>query len=125
MIRRFHEAKIQNSPTVTCWGTGSPRREFLYVDEMADACVFLMKNYNSNEIINIGFGEDFTIKEISETISDIVGYQGKIIWDTSKPDGTPNRLLSCNKLFNMGWKPKTTLKDGLERSYNWFTSQNP
>ena len=125
LIRRFHEAKIQNSPTVTCWGTGSPRREFLYVDDMADACVFLMKNYNSNEIINIGFGEDFTIKEISETISDIVGYQGKIIWDTSKPDGTPNRLLSCNKLFNMEWKPKTTLKDGLERSYNWFTSQNP
>ena len=125
LIRRFHEAKIQNSPTVTCWGTGSPRREFLYVDDMADACIFLMENYNSNEIINIGFGEDFTIKEISETIRDIVGYKGKIIWDTSKPDGTPNRLLSCNKLFNMGWKPKTTLKDGLERSYNWFTSQNP
>jgi len=124
LIRRFHEAKIQNSPTVTCWGTGSPLREFLYVDDMADACIFLMNNYNSDEIINIGFGEDFTIKKISETISDIVGYQGEIMWDTSKPDGTPKRLLSCDKLFNMGWKPKTSLKDGLEKSYDWFVSHN-
>ena len=124
LIRRFHEAKIQNSPTVTCWGTGSPLREFLYVDDMADACIFLMNNYNSDEIINIGFGEDFTIKKISETISDIVGYQGKIMWDTSKPDGTPKLLLSCDKLFNMGWKPKTSLKDGLEKSYDWFVSHN-
>lgn len=124
LIRRFHEAKIQNSPTVTCWGTGSPLREFLYVDDMADACIFLMNNYNSDEIINIGFGEDFTIKKISETISDIVGYRGEIMWDTSKPDGTPKRLLSCDKLFNMGWKPKTSLKDGLEKSYDWFVSHN-
>ncbi len=124
LIRRFHEAKIQNSPTVTCWGTGSPLREFLYVDDMADACIFLMNNYNSDDIINIGFGEDFTIKKISETISDIVGYQGKIIWDTSKPDGTSKRLLNCDKLFNMGWRPKISLKDGLEKSYNWFISHN-
>jgi GDP-L-fucose synthase len=124
LIRRFHEAKIQNSPTVTCWGTGSPRREFLYVDDLADACIFLMNNYDSDEIINIGFGEDFTIKEISETISDIVGYKGEIIWDSSKLDGTPKRLLSSDKLFNMGWKPKIALKDGLEKSYNWFVSQN-
>lgn len=124
LIRRFHEAKIQNSTTVTCWGTGSPRREFLYVDDLADACIFLMNNYDSDEIINIGFGEDFTIKEISETISDIVGYKGEIIWDSSKLDGTPKRLLSSDKLFNMGWKPKIALKDGLEKSYNWFVSQN-
>lgn len=123
LIRKFHESKINKSFNVTCWGTGSPRREFLNVDDLADACLFLMDQYNSKEIINIGYGEDYTIKEISEIIKKIVDYKGEILWDTSKPDGTPKRLLDSTKLFNMGWKPKIKLEDGLKYSYEWYVNK--
>lgn len=120
LIRKFHEAKINNSTTVECWGTGSPRREFLYSEDLADALIFLMNNYNDHEIINIGYGEDFTIKEITEKIKKTINFHGEITWNTSKPDGTPRRLLDVNKLFNMGWKPKVNLERGLEETYDWF-----
>jgi GDP-L-fucose synthase len=120
LIRRFHEAKINNLSEVVCWGDGSARREFLNAYDVADACVFLMENYNSPEIINIGYGEDYTIKEIVEIIKDVVDYKGDIIWDTTKPNGTPKRLLDSTKLFNLGWKPKVELRQGLQESYTWF-----
>jgi GDP-L-fucose synthase len=120
LIRRFHEAKINNLEEVVCWGDGSARREFLNAYDVADACVFLMENYNSPEIINIGYGEDYTIKEIVEIIKDVVGYKGNIIWDTTKPNGTPKRLLDSTKLFNLGWKPKVELRQGLQEAYTWF-----
>jgi len=120
LIRRFHEAKINNLKEVVCWGDGSARREFLNAYDIADACVFLMENYNSPEIINIGYGEDYTIKEIVEIIKDVVDYKGDIIWDTTKPNGTPKRLLDYTKLFNLGWKPKVELRQGLQESYTWF-----
>jgi GDP-L-fucose synthase len=120
LIRRFHEAKINNLKEVVCWGDGSARREFLNAYDIADACVFLMENYNSPEIINIGYGEDYTIKEIVEIIKDVVDYKGDIIWDTTKPNGTPKRLLDSTKLFNLGWKPKVELRQGLQESYTWF-----
>jgi GDP-L-fucose synthase len=120
LIRKFDEAKMNNAPTVTCWGTGAARREFLNVDDMASALVFLMEHYSSPEIINIGFGADHTIKEIAELIQQIVGYQGKIIWDISKPDGTPRRLLDTKKLADLGWKPKIDLVKGLTETYRWY-----
>lgn len=120
LLRRFHEAKQNNLKEVVCWGDGSARREFLNSKDMADACVFLMKNYNSPDIINIGYGEDYSIKEIVEIIKEVVGYNGKIIWDITKPNGTPKRLLDSSKLFNMGWKPKVQLNDGLVEAYNWY-----
>lgn len=120
LIRRFVDAKEQNLPSVTCWGTGNARREFMYVDDMADACVFLMNTYSSEGIINIGCGVDYTIKELVETIAQIVGYKGDILWDTSKPDGTPKRMLDSTKLFEMGWRPKVSLKEGLTKSINWY-----
>jgi len=120
LIRRFHEAKINNLKEVACWGDGGARREFLNAYDVADACVFLMENYNSPEIINIGYGEDYTIKEIVEIIKDVVDYKGDIIWDTTKPNGTPKRLLDSTKLFNLGWKPKVELRQGLQESYTWF-----
>ena len=110
LIRRFHEAKTNNLSEVVCWGDGSARREFLNAYDVADACVFLMENYNSSDIINIGYGEDYTIKEIVEIIKDVVDYKGNIIWDTTKPNGTPKRLLDSTKLFNLGWKPKVELR---------------
>jgi GDP-L-fucose synthase len=123
LIRKFHEAKLNKSPNVTCWGTGSPRREFLNADDLSDACVFLMNEYNSEEIINIGYGEDFTIKEISDIVKDVVGYNGEIVWDTSKPDGTPKRLLDTSKLFNMNWRPKINLTVGLKQTYSWYINK--
>ena len=120
LIRRFHEAKINNFQEVVCWGDGSARREFLNVDDLANASLFLMKNYSSDEIINIGYGEDYTIKEIVDLIKDVVSYTGKIVWDTSKPNGTPKRLLDSNKLFNMSWRPEVKLKDGLKETYEWY-----
>ena len=120
LIRRFHEAKINNLSEVVCWGDGSARREFLNAYDVADACVFLMENYNSSDIINIGYGEDYTIKEIVEIIKDVVDYKGNIIWDTTKPNGTPKRLLDSTKLFNLGWKPKVELRQGLKDAYTWF-----
>lgn len=121
LIRRFHEAKINNLQEVVCWGDGSARREFLNSDDVANACVFLMNKYDSDVPINIGCDKDYTIKEIVEIIKDIVGYTGEIVWDTSKPNGTPKRLLDSSKLFNMGWSPKIEFREGLKETYNWFT----
>jgi len=120
MIRKFYDAKISNSPEVTLWGTGNPMREFLHVDDLADAVVFLMKNYSSSGIINIGYGNDFKISEVAQMISDIVGYQGKIVYDTSKPDGTPRKLVDSTKLFSLGWRPKLEIKEGLKQAIDWY-----
>lgn len=120
LIRKFHEAKINNAPYVVVWGSGTPRREFLHVDDLADACLFLMNNYDSSEIINIGVGEDLSIAELANLIKEIVGYKGEIIYDKTKPDGTPRKLLDVTKLFNLGWKPTIHLEDGIRSTYEWF-----
>lgn len=120
LIRRLHEAKKANSPTITIWGTGTPRREYLHVDDMADAAVFLMESYNDGEIVNVGYGEDYTIMEYTKMIAEVVGFTGKILTDPSKPDGTPKRLFDNTKLFNMGWRPKINIKQGIASTYEWF-----
>lgn len=120
MIIKFHNAKINNSPAVELWGTGTPLREFLYVDDMADACVYLMNNYDGNEFINIGSGQEISIRELAEKIKKTVGYEGKIIFDTSKPDGTPRRVLDNTRIFKTGWKPKVSLDEGIEREYKYY-----
>lgn len=120
LIRRFHEAKINNLPEVACWGTGLPRREFLFADDLADACVYLMKTYSDYEHVNIGTGRDTTIKELAGIINDVIGYQGKIVWDKTKPDGTPQKLLDITKLNNLGWKSKMDFKKGLAIVYKDF-----
>ena len=120
LIRRFHEAKESGAPTVTIWGTGTPLREFLYVDDMADACVFLMNTYSGNETVNLGTGKELTIKELAETVKRVVGYEGGITFDTSRPDGTPRKLLDVSKLEKLGWKYKTELEDGIRLSYEDF-----
>lgn len=120
LIRKFHEAKIENKPYVEVWGTGTPRREFLFVDDMADACVFLMENYDGEETVNIGTGEDITIRELAEIIKEVVGYEGELKFDTSKPDGTPRKLLDVSKLNELGWKYKVELIDGIKKTYEWF-----
>lgn len=124
LIRRFHEAKINNLPEVLCWGDGTPYREFLYVDDMADACVFLMNNYEGNETVNIGTGKEISIKELTELVAKIVGYTGKVSWDSSKPNGTPRKLLDVSKLNNLGWKYKVGLEEGITLSYKDFLN-NP
>lgn len=124
LIRRFHQAKEENASEVVCWGTGSPMREFLYVDDLADACVFLMNNYTGNETVNIGTGKEVSIKELSELTAKIVGYHGEIKWDTSKPDGTPRKLLNVSKLKSLGWSYKTDLEEGITLAYNDFIN-NP
>jgi GDP-L-fucose synthase len=121
LIRRFHEAKRDGLNEVVCWGDGLARREFLNSDDLADALIFLMDKYESDQIINIGYGDDYTIKDVVEIIKDIVNYTGEIKWDISKPNGTPKRLLDSTKLFNMGWKPKIELRQGLKDAYTWFT----
>lgn len=123
MLRRFHEAKLNRAPEVVLWGTGTPKREFLYVDDLADACLHLMQTYSEGEIVNIGTGEDVTIKELAETIANLVGYQGKINWDTTKPDGTPRKLLDVSKLHNLGWHHTTELKNGIKLTYDWYKNQ--
>lgn len=120
LMRKFHEAKLENNPSVEVWGTGSPMREFLYVDDMASACVFLMNNYDGSEIVNVGTGEDCTIKELAGMIRDVVGYKGEIHWNTAKPDGTPRKLLDVSKLTKLGWKYETKLKIGLQKTYQWY-----
>ena len=109
LIRRFHEAKIENKPYVTCWGTGKPLREFLYVDDLANACVFLMNTYSGNETVNLGTGIEITIKELTELVAKVIGYEGEIRWDSTKPDGTPRKLLDVSKLESLGWHYKTDL----------------
>ena len=120
LIRRIVLAKKNNEPTVTIWGTGTPRREFLHVDDLADACFFLLKNYNEQGLVNIGCGTDISIKELAELIVAEVGYEGKLVLDTTKPDGTPRKLLNCNKINMLGWRAKITLKEGLIKTINEF-----
>lgn len=120
LLRKFHEAKINKKDEVVCWGDGTARREFLNSTDAADACVFVMDNYDDEQIINIGYGEDYLLKDVVEVVQNIVEYKGNIVWDTSKPNGTPKRLLDSSKLFKLGWKPKVTLYDGLKETYEWF-----
>ena len=120
LMHNAHDAKMKRAESVMVWGTGTPRREFLYVDDCADACVFLMKNYSDDGHINIGSGNDLTISSLADTICETVGFQGRIVNDLSKPDGTPRKLMSSQKLIEMGWKPTVELKDGLARTYQWF-----
>lgn len=120
MMRKIHEAKVKGENTVKIWGTGNPKREFLYIEDLADACIFLMENYNDSEIINIGTGKDLTIQELAELIAEVVGYTGNFAFDITKPDGTPVKRLDVSKLNNLGWKAQTSLRDGLEKTYLWF-----
>lgn len=121
LIRRFHEAKLRNDATVTVWGTGTPRREFLHVDDMADAVIYLLKHYDEEPIVNVGWGKDVTIHELAELVMSIVGYRGRLQFDSSKPDGTPRKLLDTERLTKLGWRPKISLKDGIAQTYRWFT----
>lgn len=125
LIRKFDSAKLAGDRTVTVWGSGTPRREFLFVDDLADACCFLMENYDSPEIINVGVGEDLTIAELATLVKDVVGFAGTIELDRSKPDGTPRKLLDVSKLQSLGWQPKTTLVDGVRRTYEWYVTNRP
>jgi len=120
LIRKFHEAKINNQKEVVMWGTGKAKREFLFVDDLAEACVFLMQNYSKSDIVNIGTGEDISIKELAEIIKKIVGFEGEIVNDTTKPDGTPRKLLDVSMINKIGWKYKTKLKEGVKETYKWF-----
>ncbi len=124
LIRRFHEAKVANASEVVCWGTGSPLREFLYADDLADACLFLMDNYSGDLHINVGSGEEHTIKELAETIKRVVGFEGALTWDTTKPDGTPRKLMDSGKLGNMGWKRQVQFEEGIKRAYEDFLIRN-
>ena len=124
LIRRFHEAKISGAESVTCWGDGTPLREFLYVDDLADACVYLMNTYSGNETVNLGTGKELTIKELTELVAEVIGYEGEILWDVSKPNGTPRKLLDVSKLESLGWKYKTELPEGIRLAYEDFLN-NP
>ncbi len=123
LIRRFHEAKVAGAANVVVWGTGTPRREFLYVDDMADACIHLMKNYSDEELVNIGTGEDITIAEFARVVAATVGYSGDISFDASKPDGTPRKLLDVSRLAGLGWRARTSLQDGIKLAYQAFLSE--
>lgn len=120
LIRKFHEAKVSGAKAVVCWGSGSPMREFLYADDLASACVYLMNRYSEEQFINVGFGSDLTIRELAELVRDVVGFGGAIEWDTSKPDGTPRKLMDSSRLFALGWKPKVALRDGIRLAYADF-----
>lgn len=120
MIRKFHEAKVSNAPQVELWGTGTPLREFLYVDDMADACVFLLENYSGEQHVNIGTGKEVTIRELAETVKKAVGYKGEIRWNKDMPDGTPRKLTNVDKLHELGWKHRVELEEGVELAYQWF-----
>lgn len=123
MIRKFHNAKVNNEISVELWGTGTPRREFLYVDDLADAAVFLMNNYDNQSFINVGIGEDHTIRELAEIVKEVVGYDGELVFNTDKPDGTPRKLMDTSKLQSLGWKPTISLKEGLKLSYQDFLNR--
>ncbi|MDU2155643.1 MULTISPECIES: GDP-L-fucose synthase [Clostridium] len=120
LIRRFHEAKVNGAKEVVVWGSGTPLREFLYSEDMADACIYLMENYEGNDFFNIGTGKEITIKALAELIKEVVGYEGEIVWDSSKPDGTPRKLLDVSRLESQGWKYKMELKDGIKEAYKWY-----
>ncbi len=123
LLRKAHEAKT-NTRNLVVWGTGAPRREFLHVDDLASACLFLLENYDSPEIINVGWGEDISIRELAELICEIVGFRGEVSWDRDKPDGTPRKLLDVSKLRALGWEPAITLPDGIRCTYEWFLAQS-
>ena len=120
MIQKFHEAKVSGVPAVELWGSGTPLREFLYVDDMADACVFLLENYSGEQHVNIGTGKEVTIKELAETVKKCVGFEGDIVWNSDMPDGTPRKLTNVDKLHELGWKHKVELEEGVRLAYNWF-----
>jgi GDP-L-fucose synthase len=120
LIRKFHEAKAADAPAVTCWGTGSPLREFLYSDDLARACVFLLENYNEEQFINVGSGIEVTVRDLTETIKRVVGFTGQIVWDKSKPDGTPRKLMDSSRLFALGWRPQVELETGVRLAYQDF-----
>lgn len=124
LIRKFHEAKVNGDPTVTCWGTGSPRREFLHVDDLAEACLFLMEEYDGKAFVNVGTGSDLPIKQLAELISRTVGYEGNIVWDTDKPDGTPRKLMNCDRIHALGWTHRIGLEEGLRSVYEEYR-RNP
>jgi GDP-L-fucose synthase len=123
LLRRFHEAKIAGRPSVTVWGTGAPRREFLAVDDLADACIFVMRCYSDFEFINIGTGEDITIADFARLVADVVGYRGKFEFDTAQPDGTPRKLLDVSRINALGWRANIPLRDGLKRMYDDFLAR--
>jgi len=123
LIRKFHEAKVNKSPEVTCWGSGLPRREFLYADDLAKACILLMQDYGEEQFINIGFGSDISIRELAGLIKAVVGYDGKIAWDASKPDGTPQKLMDSSRIFALGWKPQVDLASGIQMAYADFLAK--
>ena len=120
MIRKFHEAKVNNAPTVELWGTGSPLREFLYSDDMADACVYLLEHYSGLQHVNIGTGKEVTIKQLAELVKDTVGFEGEIVWNSDMPDGTPRKLTDVSKLHSIGWTHKVELEEGVKLAYDWF-----
>lgn len=120
LLRKFHEAKVAAAPTVEVWGSGTPRREFCHVDDCAAACLHLMQTYEGNEIINIGVGRDIAIRELAERVGEVVGFSGEIVFDTSKPDGTPRKLVDVNRLFALGWRPRISLEDGIRQTYAWY-----
>lgn len=120
MIRKFHDAKVKNLPSVELWGTGTPLREFLYVDDMADACVFLLENYSGEQHVNIGTGKEISIKQLAETVKSVVGYEGDIIWNKDMPDGTPRKLTDVTKLHSLGFRHKVDLEEGVQLAYDWF-----
>src|ERR1700676_3539689 len=124
LIRRFHEAKVAGISNVTVWGTGTPRREFLYVDDMADACIHLMKTYSSDELVNIGTGEDITIADFARLVATVVGYTGKISFDPSRPDGTPRKMLDVGRLAKLGWRARTSLEDGIKLAYQAYLNES-
>jgi GDP-L-fucose synthase len=123
LIRRFHEAKVAGNSSVTCWGTGAPLREFLYVDDLARACVFLMETYNEAQFINAGYGSDLSVLQLTEIVKRIVGFEGEIVWDGSKPDGTPRKLMDSSRLFALGWKPQVDLETGIGLAYQDFLTR--
>jgi GDP-L-fucose synthase len=125
LLRKAHEAKTQNQNELVVWGTGTPRREFLHVDDLAAACLLLLEKYDSPDIINTGCGEDVTIRELAELICDVVGFDGEIVWDTNKPDGTPRKLLDVSKIRALGWQPTTPLRNGISQTYEWFLANWP
>lgn len=120
LLRKTHEAKLAGQKELVVWGTGTPRREFLYVEDLAEACRFLLENYNSPEIVNVGYGEDVSIRELVELVCDVVGFEGKLAFDTSKPDGTPRKLLDISRIKDLGWTPKVGLREGIAQTYQWF-----
>jgi GDP-L-fucose synthase len=124
LIRKFHDAKVQAAATVTCWGTGAPLREFLYADDLAEACIFLMQHYSEEQFINVGSGSEVTIRELAELVKRITGFAGAIVWDDSKPDGTPRKLMDSSRLFGLGWKPKVDLATGIRLSYQDFLARH-